>query len=218
MNRQINIQITPYPEEIYINDLWGWGDVVQRPARAGQAGAVTDAICDICRGDGKLPRGDKCRACAGRGKREIVWAVRLTLKCDDHAGLARVGKFLDKVDRDRHTWQITIPMKEYSGSAGLTTVVCGLKGERLRPYHGTIWAHAALEVSYRAGKGTVRLVAVDRKARHHLGVEDTLLYTFERGDPITHSVETERPIKFPAAAAAAAMKRRKMLYAVEENA
>ena len=182
--RKMNLQITPAPR-----DLPEWATIVQRLAYPDQAGET--GPCKVC-DEGRLPRGETCRACGG--DREASWVHMARLDVTE-ARIEEACAFLDNLEYEAHRWQVTIPLVEYGGgmtNTGRAVVVCGITGERLRSYggrakcneaHAYFYPHAALEVRYSHsrgdGNGTVTLVGVDNQARHRLGVDEVALWRFD---------------------------------------
>lgn len=189
---ELNIQIIPAPAGA---PPLG-GKIVQLPAREGQG---MELACQLCSGTGVLPRhGDSCRKCGGTGKARFVEALRISVDAGRiEERRAELEAILDALPSSARV-QCTIHLSERGGgltNTGHATVIAGMHGEPLRGFggssrcgddHAHFYVRSALVISYGhhrgQGCGTVTLVGVDCKARHHLGIVKTPIFKFEDGE------------------------------------
>jgi len=217
----LNVQIIPAPAQT--PDIPGvQARVMLIPARGRWA---EEQECPVCRGEGRLPRGDACRKCGGAGRAKLVEALRLDVE-EMEAAYEAVADYLDTVGDDpEQRIQRTIRLVETGGGAtntGSAQIVAGMHGEKLvsmggrglcNGAHAVFFVHVALVINFShhrgAGSGTVARVGVDRKARHHIGVESALLWRFTEagwtGDIEATEAGRASALEFPDAAVEAAI-------------
>jgi len=194
---QLNVQII-VRDVLHTEDVPAWARVVQIPSRESQDGIP--GPCPTCSGQGKLDRGEECKRCSGTGKGRWLWCVRAEPR--DEQAIAELAAWIDarrvSTYRGEEPVQATVRLEETGGgltNTGHAQIVCGLRGEPLHAVHGraacgaahaVFYTFAALVVSYSQhrgeGSGSVSFVGVDRNARHNLGVEREVLWTFRDGE------------------------------------
>jgi hypothetical protein len=210
---KLNTQIIPFA-----GDAPAEATVVLLPAREGQTGEETQ--CPVCDGTGKLRGGDVCRKCGGQGKAQFIRALRWEY---DPSDSARVQEFL----RAHPPAKVKTTIRLHEAGTGLTntghaTVICGLRGEKLRSFwgrsvcggpHATFYVHAAMVVSYRHhrgdGHGDIRIVSV---GDDHASIAEIPLWEFDGHSAITLAPDHAERLTYPVAAIDAAIEKSKIYH------
>lgn len=176
--------------------------------------------CWVCKGAGRLARGDECRLCGGKGQVGAVPAWRWVGKEPVPEEALRFWRTVPMRER-----QATMRLAEMGGgwtNRGEAKVICGLHGEKLISFggrarcndeHAIFWPKVAMQVNvaHRRGDGfgSVELLSVDQVLAT---VEVTCLWSFKYDDDgwvgevaRTDGGAAHKRLEFPDAAVRAAV-------------
>ena len=145
-------------------------EIHQRPAQ----GTGVETPCELCHGNGRLPRGDLCFRCDGKGIINAEYLVRFNYddeSADSAAKKSEAVKVLEWAKAMRYRRKALRSFSEMGGEC-FSVVISGLRGEKLEAMKiekgkPTFWLSRGLVITAAKTEGVVEVHEMEEGTLDH---------------------------------------------------
>lgn len=184
-------------------------EIHQRPAQ----GTGVESPCELCHGNGRLPRGDLCFRCDGKGIINAAYLVRFNYDDEAADSAAKKSEAVKVLDWAKALGHKRKALKSFAETGGeyFSSVISGLHGEKLEAMRiekgkPLFWLSRGFIVTSTKTEGMVEAHEIDGGTLDH---EIRILWRFEveAGKMTSYAPVEKTSLEFPKLAVAEAIRK-----------